>query len=116
MAGLGLGNAVEDVAGLTLLHRLIPEHRLGRAFGVFWGVASASLAAGSLGAPALIAVLGVRGAMAVSGAALVLLVLGLWGQVRQADAAAAGRSASARRQLRQPMLTQRRCLSPEPLT
>jgi MFS family permease len=115
LAGLGLGNAVEDVAGLTLLHRLIPEHRLGRAFGVFWGVASASVAAGSLGAPALIAVFGVRGAMAVSGAALVLLVLGLWGQVRQADAAAAGQSASAWRQLRQPMLTQRPRLSPEPV-
>ena len=116
LAGLGLGNAVEDVAGLTLLHRLIPEHRLGRAFGVFWGVASASVAAGSLGAPALIAVFGVRGAMAVSGAALVLLVLGLWGQVRQADAASPGRSASAQRQLRQPMLIQRPRLSPEPLT
>jgi hypothetical protein len=61
LAGLGLGNAVEDVAGFTLLHRLIPEHRLGRAFGVLWGVASASVAAGSLGAPALIAVCRPRG-------------------------------------------------------
>jgi MFS family permease len=115
LAGLGLGNAVEDVAGLTLLHRLIPDHRLGRAFGVFWGMASASVAAGSLGAPALIAVFGVRGAMAVSGAALVLLVLGLWGQVRQADAIATGPSASVQQEVQQRMLMQRARLSPEPL-
>jgi hypothetical protein len=37
------------------------------------------VAAGSLGAPALIAVFGVRGPMAVSGAALVLLVMGALG-------------------------------------
>jgi hypothetical protein len=61
LAGLGLGNTVEDMAGLALLHRPIPNHGLGRVFGVFWGVASASVAAGSLCAPALIAVFGVRG-------------------------------------------------------
>jgi MFS family permease len=97
LAGLGLGNAVEDVAGLTLLHRLIPDHRLGRFFGVFWGVVSASVAAGSLGAPALIALFGVRGAMALSGAMLVVLVLAVWGQVRQPDEGVAdGRPAGVR--------------------
>jgi hypothetical protein len=30
LAGLGLGDAVEDVSGLRLRHWLIPDHRLGR--------------------------------------------------------------------------------------
>ena len=85
LGALGLGNAVEDVAGLTLMQRLVPERQLGRAFGAFWGTAGASVAAGSLAAPVLIGVFGLRGAMLVSGVLLVLLVAALWGQVRQAD-------------------------------
>lgn len=88
LAGWGLANAIEDVAGFTILHRLIPDHQLGRAFGLFWGLTGASVAAGSLGAPALIAVLGLRETMGVSGAVLLVLVLGLWRLVRQADGAA----------------------------
>ena len=42
LAALGAGNAVEDVAGLALLQRLIPDHRLGRAFGALWGAAGLS--------------------------------------------------------------------------
>ncbi|HET6316805.1 MAG TPA: MFS transporter [Chloroflexota bacterium] len=91
LAGLGLGNAIEDVAGLTLLHRLVPHLNLGRALGALWGAAGASVAVGSLAAPGLIAVFGLRGAMAVSGATLVLLVIAAWGQVRHADQSADGR-------------------------
>ena len=91
LAALGLGSTLEDVAGLTLMQKLIPKHELGRAFGALYGVASGSgLAAGSLAAPVLISLLGLRGAMATSGAALVVLVLVLWGRVRHADSGHAG--------------------------
>jgi len=43
------------------------------------------MAVGSLAAPLLIATLGLRGAMALSGAALVLLVLVRWSGVRKTD-------------------------------
>jgi MFS family permease len=81
LAAVGLGNALEDVAGLTLLQRLVPERHLGRAFGALWGIAAAGLAAGSIVAPMLIAGFGLRWAMALSGAGLLVLVAALWGQV-----------------------------------
>jgi MFS family permease len=72
---LGLGNAIEDVGGLTLLQRVIPDHQLGRAFGAFWGTASGAGALGSLLAPILISLFGLRWAMAASGCAVCALVL-----------------------------------------
>jgi MFS family permease len=92
LAGLGLGNAIEDVAAWTVLQREIAEDRLGRALGLLQSAAEACMAVGSLAAPLLIATLGLRGAMALSGAALVLLVLVRWGGVRQTDQAVAPRS------------------------
>src|SRR5205823_3628228 len=53
LAGLGLGNAIEDVAGLTLLQRFIPDHKLGRAFGALFGLVAAVVGLASLVAPAL---------------------------------------------------------------
>jgi MFS family permease len=100
LAGLGLGNAIEDVAGLTLLQRVIGDRHLGRALGALWGAVDASLAVGSLAAPMLIEILGLRGAMGLSGAGLVLLVLVLWSRVRQADEAVASRREPVQR--RQP--------------
>jgi MFS family permease len=82
LAALGLGNALEDVAGLTLMQRLIPEHQLGRAFGVLHGAASACLAVGSIAAPVLISLFGLRGAMGASGALLIALVVILWRRMR----------------------------------
>ena len=61
LAGLGLGNAVEDVAGLMLLHRLVPDHHLRRALGALWGAAGARVAVGSLAAPVLSSVSGCAG-------------------------------------------------------
>jgi hypothetical protein len=89
LAGLGLGNAIEDVAAWTVLQREIADDRLGRVLGLLQSAAEACMAVGSLAAPLLIATLGLRGAMAFSGAALVLLVLVRWGGVRQTDQAAA---------------------------
>ena len=51
---VGVGNAVADVNGFTVMHRLIPDHRLGRAFGAFWGSAMAGVAVGSIAAAPLI--------------------------------------------------------------
>jgi MFS family permease len=87
LAGLGLGNAIEDVAAWTVLQRQISEDRLGRALGLLHSAAEACMAVGSLAAPLLIAMLGLRGAMGLSGAALVLLVLVRWSGVRLADQA-----------------------------
>jgi len=75
LALIGLGNAVVDVFGYTLMQRLIPDHLLGRAFGAFWGGVAATQAVGAVVAPALISWLGIRGALVAGGSLMVLVVL-----------------------------------------
>jgi len=87
LAMAGLGRVVMDVAGRSLLQRVSPDALMSRVFGVLEGVQQGSYAVGSILAPALIAVAGPRGAFAVAGIAL-LLVVGLsWQRVLRVDAA-----------------------------
>jgi MFS family permease len=48
VAVVGIGNSLEDVAGLTLLQRLVADDVLARALGVLWGVAMAGVGVGSI--------------------------------------------------------------------
>jgi MFS family permease len=82
---IGGGNSILDVAGLTLLQRLLPNEVLTRALGVFWGFAMATVGIGSIVAPALIAAIGVRGALAASGALLPVLAVLTWRQLVTID-------------------------------
>ena len=75
LALVGVGNSVEDVAGLTLIQRLVPDAMLSRVFGLLWGLATAGMAVGSIIVPALVATLGVRGALVAVGCSLPLLTL-----------------------------------------
>ena len=85
---LGVGYAVVEIAETTLLQRLIPDETLGRAFGVVESVYVAATGIGSLLAPLLVSALGIRGTLAVLGAALALLALGLWPRLAGFEAAA----------------------------
>lgn len=76
LAFIGVGNAIGDVYGYTLMQRLIPDHLLGRAFGAFWGGVAVMQAVGALCAPLLIYALGMRWAL-VAGGAFMLLVVAL---------------------------------------
>lgn len=82
---VGIGNAIADVTGFTVFHRLIPDHLLGRAFGALWGSAAAGVAVGSIAAAPLIELMGLRPAMAASGTVMALLPLLLWPQLRRVD-------------------------------
>jgi MFS family permease len=82
LVGVGLGNAVEDIAAFALLQRLIPDHRQGRAFGAFWGAAGLAVGVGSVLAPLLVAAVGLRWAMAGSGLLLCVLVASGWLRIR----------------------------------
>jgi MFS family permease len=82
---VGIGNAIADVTGFTVFHRLIPDHLLGRAFGALWGSAAAGVAVGSLAAAPLIEQVGLRPAMAGSGAVMAVLPLLLWPVLRRVD-------------------------------
>ena len=70
----GIGYALVDVAELTLVQRLASDALLARAFGVTETLYWITTALGAALAPLLIAWLGVRGALGVSGAGLLVLV------------------------------------------
>ncbi|MEO8251809.1 MAG: MFS transporter [Chloroflexota bacterium] len=87
LAVAGMGWVVLDVAGRTLLQRVSPEAVLSRVFGVLEGIHHGSMAIGSVLAPALILLVGTRGAFMAGGAALIGVTALSWGQLRRADAA-----------------------------
>lgn len=89
LAIVGIGNAVEDVTGETLLQRLVPDDLLGRVLGVMFGGATAGMGIGAIAAPALIAGLGARGALVATGVFLTAFVLLSWPGLRRIDAVTA---------------------------
>jgi hypothetical protein len=72
---LGVGYALIEVAGLSLLQRLSSDDVLGRAFAVVESSYWFATGVGAMLAPALVALLGVRGALVATGACLPLLVV-----------------------------------------
>ena len=68
LAVVGAANSVEDVAGFTLLQRIVPDELLSRALGLVWGAAMGAVALGSIAAPAVVAAVGPRAAFVVVGA------------------------------------------------
>ena len=87
LALAGMGRVVMDVAGRTLLQRVSPDALLSRVFGVLEGIDNASLAFGSILAPALLAVAGTRGAFIAAGAALIGFTAFSWRRLLRTDAA-----------------------------
>ena len=75
---LGVGYATIEVAGLTLVQRLASDAVLARAFGVVEGTYWLTTGIGSLLAPLLVAVFGLRGAILIVGLTLPLVVLTRW--------------------------------------
>jgi MFS family permease len=82
LATVGLGNALADVSGFTLIQRAVADDVLGRVFGTLESLMIAATALGALLVPALIELFGVRGALVATGAFLPVLVAlsfrGLW--------------------------------------
>ena len=78
LAVVGFANSVEDVAGFTLLQRVVPDELLTRVLGVVWALAMGALALGSITAPALVDAIGPRPALVVVGAILPLLTFLMW--------------------------------------
>jgi cyclic nucleotide-binding protein/MFS transporter len=88
LAVVGFGNALEDVAGETLLQRLISDDLLGRVLGVMFGAATLGMGIGAIITPGLISALGPRSALVAVGAFLPALVFLSWRGLRAIDAAA----------------------------
>ena len=87
LAVVGLGNTLVDVSAFTLLQRAVPDDVLARAFGAVQSLWVATIGVGSILAPVLIAAVGIRGALLITGALLPMLALLLRRRLAQLDAA-----------------------------
>lgn len=83
---LGLGNTLVDVAGLTLLQRTAPPAVIGRVFGVLEMLLVGTIGLGAAIAPVLIAEIGIRWSLVVTGAFLPVLAALTWRQLLKIDA------------------------------
>lgn len=81
----GVGNAELDVSGFTLMQRLADDRVLGRVFGVMYVGVLATMGIGSILAPLLINALGLRAAVAASGALLPLVAALLFRRLSTMD-------------------------------
>lgn len=88
VAAGGAGLPPIDVAGRTMLQRVVPDAVLARVFGVLEGLRMAALAAGLAAAPALVAAVGARWSFVLVGAVLPVLTLLAWPRLAAIDAAA----------------------------
>jgi predicted MFS family arabinose efflux permease len=85
LAVLGIGNTLVDISAMTLVQRTTAPEVAGRVFGVLESSVVASLAVGALTAPALIGLVGTRGALLVVGAILPLLAVATRGRLAAID-------------------------------
>lgn len=74
----GVGGSLIEVASMTLLQRAVPDHVMGRVFGVLESVTVAALAVGAAVAPLLVFALGMRGALITTGALMPVLTVLCW--------------------------------------
>jgi len=81
-AGQGLGYEFVNVAARTLLQRLGSDEVLARVVGTLETLRFVAMAAGSIVAPALVALLGIEGALIAFGAILPLYALLRWSRLR----------------------------------
>jgi MFS family permease len=89
LAVVGAANSVEDVAGFTLLQRLVPDEVLTRVLGLLWSLAMGGVAIGSIVAPVLVDAIGTRPAFVAVGAILPVLALAVARQLAAIDRTAA---------------------------
>jgi Cyclic nucleotide-binding domain/Major Facilitator Superfamily len=79
----GVSNSLLDISGFTLVQRSVRNEDRMLIFGVLEGLLGIGLLLGSLLAPALIAVFGIRGAFVVGGALLPLLAVLTWRSIQR---------------------------------
>jgi len=85
LAAVGVGNAVLDVAGFSLLQRIVPNEVRGRVFGVLEALVMLTVGLGAIIGPPLVAALDVRGALVATGLVLPILALAAARMVLAAD-------------------------------
>ncbi|HEX6149793.1 MFS transporter [Nocardioides sp.] len=104
LAFIGVGNALIDVAGFTLLGRLAPDEVLARVFGVLESLVAVFIGIGAVVASAVIEVWGTRAALIAIGLLCPVLAVLSWPRLRVLDQAVGVRDHDVALLQRVPML------------
>ena len=85
LAFVGIGNALIDVAGFTLIGRLAPDAVLARVFGVLESMVAVSIGVGAILASTVIEWFGIEAALISIGLVCPLLAVAALGRLRRMD-------------------------------
>jgi MFS family permease len=85
LIAVGAGNTLLDVAGPTLLQRMVRNEVMGRVFGAFWSLLIIGFGIGMIAAPVLIELVGIRGALIATGAVLPVVTGLFWRNLAQME-------------------------------
>ena len=85
LAFVGVGNALIDVAGFTLLGRMAPDEVLARVFGVLESLVAVSIGIGAVVASWIVEASGPRAALVGIGLVCPVLALATWRRLRHLD-------------------------------
>ncbi|WP_243058010.1 MFS transporter [Nocardioides sp. SR21] len=85
LACVGVGNALIDLGGFTLLARLAAEEVLARVFGVLESVVALAIGIGAIAASGLVELYGVRPALVAVGLLCPVLAAASWRRLRRMD-------------------------------
>ena len=86
LAVVGIGNALIDVGGFTMLARLADEAVLARMFAAFEAILTIGIAAGALLTPLILELFGIRLALVTVGLVTPIAVVACWAELRRLDA------------------------------
>lgn len=87
---VGVGNALVDVAGFTLIGRLAPDEVLARVFGALESMVAVFVGIGGVVASTLIGWLGIQAALVAIGLLCPVLAAASWWRLRRLDRSVAG--------------------------
>jgi MFS family permease len=85
LAVIGLGNALLDVSGFSVMTRLAPDEVLARVFGIFEALIALTIGLGSILTPVVIGAVDVHGALLLVGAVCPVLAALSWMRLRAID-------------------------------
>ncbi len=104
IAFVGVGNALIDVAGFTLLARLAPDEVLARVFGLLESLVAVSMGVGAVAASWAIAEAGPRAALIGIGLICPILAIASWWRLRRLDGSVGAHDAAVGLLQQVPML------------
>jgi MFS family permease len=85
LACVGVGNALIDLGGFTLLGRIAPDEVLARVFGVLESLVALSMGVGAIGTSLLIELTGVRPTLLIVGVLCPVCAVLSWPRLRRMD-------------------------------